>query len=144
MLLTAAQAAFNGLLELLDESLDLYQDMRDRLPATSRKAQLDLMLDQRQQLQEKLRQVAVTELKLRPRTADQDIEGLTHLLEQFRRLWQDPETVALDLLLDHELELQRACQEALEEGAAELSQAAKALLNELEEHLQATELWLQH
>ncbi|SFB97762.1 hypothetical protein SAMN05660443_0972 [Marinospirillum celere] len=144
MLLTATQAAFNGVLELLDESLDLYQDMRDRLPATSRKAQLDLMLEQRQQLQEKLRQAAVEELHIRPRTADQDIEGLTHLLEQFRRLWQEPETVALDLLLDHEQELQRACEEVLQEGGGELSADLQILLAELEEHLEATELWLQH
>ncbi|MDR9468354.1 hypothetical protein [Marinospirillum sp.] len=144
MLLNATQASFNGLLELLDESLDLYQDMRDRLPDTSRRAQLDRMLEQRQSLQDKLRRAAVEELDIRPRTADQDIEGLTHLLEQFRSLWQEPETVALDLLQDHEQELQRAYQELIAEAHDEFSLKLQALLQELKEHLEATEVWLQH
>ena len=144
MLLNATQASFNGLLELLDESLDLYQDMRERLPETSRRAQLDEMLEQRQLLQVRLRKAAVEELGIRPRTADQDIEGLTHLLEQFRSLWQEPETVALDLLLDHEQELQRAYQELVAEAQGSLTLKLQALLQELKEHLEATEIWLQH
>ena len=144
MLLTATQAAFNGLLELLDESLDLYQDMRERLPSTSRWAQLDTMLEQRQQLQQQLRLAAVEELQIRPRTADQDIEGLTHLLEQFRSLWQQPEIVALDLLADHEQELQRAYQEVISEGEEQFSTGLQLLLADLKEHLQETAAWLQH
>lgn len=144
MLLNATQACFNGLLELLDESLDLYQDMRERLPESSRRAQLDAMLEQRLILQDKLRQAAVEELAIRPRTADQDIEGLTHLLEQFRSLWQEPEKVALDLLQDHEVELQCAFQELLAEAQGELSPSLKLLLQDLNDHLKATELWLQH
>ncbi len=144
MLLTATQAAFNGLLELLDESLDLYQDMRERLPSTSRWSQLDAMLEQRRALQQQLRLAAVEELAIRPRAADQDIEGLTHLLEQFRSLWQDPETVALDLLMDHEQELQRAYQEVLQEGEEQFSLGLQTLLADLREHLLATQAWLQH
>lgn len=144
MLLNATQASYNALLELLDESIDLYQDMRDRLPETSRRAQLDQMLEERQQLQNKLRQAALDELGVRPRTADQDIEGLTHLLEQFRSLWQEPEQVALDLLQDHEVELQCAFQELLAEAQDGFSPDLKQTLQELRNHLEATELWLQH
>ncbi|WP_114417381.1 hypothetical protein [Marinospirillum perlucidum] len=145
MLLNPIQASFNELLELLEESLDLYQDMRERLPVTSRKAQLDAMLEQRKTLHQRLQQAAVEELDIRPRAADQDIEGLTQLLEQFRRLWQDPEIVALDLLQDHEQELQRAFQGLMQEtDSSSLSLQLQTLLQELKEHLEATEVWLVH
>ena len=164
MLLTATQAAFNGLLELLDESLDLYQDLRERLPSTSRWEQLDTMLEQRRQLHFCLCQAAVKELQIRPRAADQDIEGLTHLLEKFRRLWQEPERVALDLLLDHEQELEDAYQEVVQgakgdggggdgggdkgdsdaSGRTGFSSHLEQLLADLGEHLQETRTWLQH
>lgn len=143
MLLNTTQAHLNTVLELLDESLDLYEDMRERLPETSRRAQLDSMMQQRRELLEGLRKAGVNELQLRPRVADQEIEGLTHLLEQFRSLWQEPATVALDLLQDHERELQRAVLE-LHQDADSLGPTLKTLLQELDGHLAAAEVWFQH
>lgn len=140
MLLSETQAACNDLLELIEESIDLYQDHAAQLPASDRKEQLDRLMEERQQLLEELRQQARQSLGLRPRAADLEMEGLTHLLGQFRSLWQSPEGVALEVMRDQEKAVHDALKKLQQQNEG-LPEHLQLSLRKLADHLAAIAPW---
>lgn len=146
MLLSETQAEFNALLERLDESLDIYQDLREQLPESSRRAQLDEMIQERSRLLDQLRPQISEALKMRPRLADQEIEGFTLALEHLMQLWHQTPEHALSLLREQDDDilqsLTNAQASAKKQGLA-LPESLIRRLDELDQHLAATQVWLQ-